>query len=216
MKKRIDLESWPRRAHFEFFNTFEEPFFGATVQVDCSKAYRSAKAMGSSFFLYYLHTALSAANATEPFRYRIDETGSPVEYDCIHAAPTVDREDGTFGFSHIRFDSDFRVFEERAQLEMARVRQTSGLEFGLSGDDVIYFSALPWFSFTSLSHARKLGSGDSVPKISFGKIIHNPNTGSGSGAMLLPVSIHVHHALVDGLHVGQFLEQFQGMLDRDV
>jgi chloramphenicol O-acetyltransferase type A len=29
----------------------------------------------------------------------------------------------------------------------------------------------------------------------------------------MPVSIHVHHALADGLHVAQFVELFQTLLD---
>ena len=29
----------------------------------------------------------------------------------------------------------------------------------------------------------------------------------------MPVSIHVHHALADGLHVAQFVEHFQKLLD---
>ncbi len=209
MKKLIDLDTWPRRAHFEFFKTFEEPFFGVTAQVDCTKAYQSAKALGTSFFLFYLHKALAAANAIEPFRYRIDEEGRPVAYDIIHASPTINLDNGTFAFSYMDYDPDFRVFEAAAQREIARVRQTTGLEFALSGENVIHFSSLPWINFTSLSHARKWSTGDSIPKISFGKITRPSGP---DGPMLLPVSIHVHHALVDGLHVGQFLEAFQDFL----
>ena len=29
----------------------------------------------------------------------------------------------------------------------------------------------------------------------------------------MPVSVEVHHALVDGLHVGRFYEMFQARLD---
>ena len=31
--------------------------------------------------------------------------------------------------------------------------------------------------------------------------------------MKMPVSIEVHHALADGLHVGRYLERFQELLD---
>jgi chloramphenicol O-acetyltransferase type A len=35
-----------------------------------------------------------------------------------------------------------------------------------------------------------------------------------NGQLQMPVSIHVHHALMDGYHVGQFIDQFQKrMLD---
>ncbi|NRA48527.1 MAG: chloramphenicol acetyltransferase, partial [Phaeodactylibacter sp.] len=33
------------------------------------------------------------------------------------------------------------------------------------------------------------------------------------GRKTMPVSIHVHHALVDGFHVGLFLEAFQDLLN---
>ena len=53
-KKEIDLINWPRKDHYEFFSQFEEPFFGVTVNTDCTLAYKNAKEKGASFFLYYL------------------------------------------------------------------------------------------------------------------------------------------------------------------
>jgi chloramphenicol O-acetyltransferase type A len=65
---------------------------------------------------------------------------------------------------------------------------------------------LPWVSFTSFAHARTPGRGESVPRIAFGKFsIENEQT-------MLPISVEVHHALMDGLHVGRFLNRFQEML----
>ena len=75
-----------------------------------------------------------------------------------------------------------------------------------AGQDLIRYSVLPWFDFTSISHARNLAAQDSVPKITFGKITE------AGGRCTMPVSIHVHHALADGLHVAQFVEQFERYL----
>lgn len=52
MKKLIDPEQWERKAHFQLFSRFDEPFFGVTVKIDCTKAYEAAKQKGRSFFLY--------------------------------------------------------------------------------------------------------------------------------------------------------------------
>jgi chloramphenicol O-acetyltransferase type A len=46
-----------------------------------------------------------------------------------------------------------------------------------------------------------------VPKIVFGR--HR----EAGGRRWMPVSVEVHHALVDGLHVGRFFERFQALLD---
>ncbi|MGZ5253412.1 MAG: CatA-like O-acetyltransferase [Flavitalea sp.] len=71
MKKKIHIEDWARKDHFQFFSRFEEPFFGITVSVECTSAYEYCKSNGHSFFLYYLYQSLRAVNESENFRYRI-------------------------------------------------------------------------------------------------------------------------------------------------
>ena len=71
MKQKIDISTWNRKEHFEFFCTFEEPFFGITTSIDMTIAYEKAKAMKIPFFVYYLHKTIAAINQVENFRYRI-------------------------------------------------------------------------------------------------------------------------------------------------
>ncbi len=205
MRHPLDMDRWARKAHYEFFSRFEEPFFGVTVQVDCTSAFDRAKASGHSFFLSYLHKALVAANLVEAFRYRIID-GQVWVYDQVNASPTINRPDGTFGFGYMNYEEDFAVFETNATIEMDRVRNSSGLEPAVSGENVIHFSSIPWISFTSLSHARSFAQKDSIPKISFGKMTET------NGIRSMPVSVHAHHGLMDGYQVGQFLEHFQGLM----
>lgn len=39
MARKLDIETWNRKEHFLFFSQMEEPFFGVTIVVDCTKAY---------------------------------------------------------------------------------------------------------------------------------------------------------------------------------
>ena len=73
--------------------------------------------------------------------------------------------------------------------------------------NVIRFSTLPWFDFTSISHARNFEFEDSAPRITFGKITESTE---GEHCQL---SIHVHHGLADGSHVAEFIEGLQSRLD---
>ncbi|AWI27186.1 chloramphenicol acetyltransferase [Flavobacterium pallidum] len=208
MKQYLDLDSWPRAAHFEFFRKFDEPFFGAVVDIDCTKAYTISKEHGDSFFLYYLHKTLSAVNAIEAFRYRIEDE-KVIIHETIHGSATISRDDGSFGFSLIAFHVDFDVFSQNALVEINRVKNTPGLfTRSFDEDSLIHFSALPWVKFTSLSHARSFSFPDSCPKISFGKVTTDQN-----GTKTMPMSVHVHHGLMDGLHVGQFIEYFQELMN---
>lgn len=208
MKTKLDLNNWPRKEHFEFFSKFEEPFFGITATIDCTQAYETAKKKGTSFFLYYLHKTLAAVNAVENFHYRISE-GEVYRYDKIDASPTLTRDDNTFGFSLVEFFPDYEIFEAKAKEEIERVRNTPGLfTRSFEVDNLIHFSAIPWVDFTSLSHARSFSFADSCPKISIGKMVVQDN-----GKRTMAVSVHVHHGLMDGLHVGEFFNKFQELMD---
>jgi len=206
MKTKIDLDTWDRKEHFHFFSGFDEPFFGVTVEVDCTRVYQYAKENRISFFLVYLHKALKAANAIEHFKLRIVD-GELFIFDQINASPTIGRDNGTFGFSYLEYDVDESVFISKALKEIELVKVSDSLFPTVSGgENVIHFSAMPWLNFTSVSHARHYKFKDSCPKISFGKMSER------NSRRFMPVSIHVHHALADGYHVGLFVELFQKLL----
>ena len=207
MKTLLDLEKWPRKEHFHFFRQFEEPFFGATVEIDCTRAYENSKKLDSSFFIYYLHKTLVAVNTIESFRYRISDDKIYIN-DRIDASATIGRPDGTFGFSLIEYNLSFDIFKATALAEIERIQTTTGIfTRSFESDNVIHFSAIPWLNFTSLSHARSYTFPDSCPKISFGKMMV-----SDAGKRTMSMSVHVHHGLMDGKHLGQFVDCFQEIM----
>lgn len=202
----LDISNWSRKEHFHFFNDYDEPFWGVVVDVNCQKAYNFCKENKQSFFLCYLYCAVRAANEVEQFKYRIVEKDKVQIVDRIDASAVINREDGSFGFSHIVFNKDWNQWLINASYEMDRVRNSNSLFPDVHNDSCIHFSSLPWLKFRSLSHARKFHIGDSVPKISFGKVfIENEEK-------QLPVAIHVHHSLVDGKDLGLYVEKFEHWL----
>lgn len=207
MKHEIDLSTWKRREHFEVFKDFDEPLFGITVRVECSKAYKKAKESGYSFSNYYLYLSLIVVNEMEEFRYRIEDN-RVFCYDQVDAGPTIFRDDETFGFGYFDYNKDITAFMKQAELEVIRVKAERGLKFPVSGENIIHYSTLPWADFTSVNHARKLDNGRSIPKITFGKLTHKGEK------MWMPLDIHANHALMDGFHVGKFVERFQELLNQ--
>ncbi|HLP64169.1 chloramphenicol acetyltransferase [Flavobacterium sp.] len=206
MKQKLDIETWNRKEHFLFFSQMEEPFFGVTIVIDCTKAYEKTKQLGISFFTYYLHKTLVAVNLVEPFRYRIKDNEVYI-FDRIDASATILREDKTFGFSFIEFHPDVLEFSEITQKEIERIQNTTGLLTREYPENLIHFSALPWINFTSFTHARSFTWPDSCPKISFGKMMDE------NGKKTMSMSIHVHHGLMDGYHVGEFVEVFERLMN---
>ena len=139
MKQLLDISTWNRKEHFEFFSKFEEPFFSITCSMDMTLAYENAKKLQIPFFTYYLHKSILAINKVENFRYRIED-GKVYSYDTIHASATIMREDKTFGFSlmeYVENVKDFKVFVEK---EIQRIQNTSGLFTREFPQNIMHFS----------------------------------------------------------------------------
>lgn len=199
----LDLESWPRRPAFELFRRYDKPYFNVCTALEAGPLVELTRSRPEiSFFLAYLYLSLRAANESEPFRYRLSE-GRVLVHERIHAGTTLLLEDETFTFAYFDYTEDFTRFQAAAREAMAQVRANKGFDAQDDRTDLIHYSTLPWVSFTSFSHARNWGKEDSVPKIVFGKATER------NGQWLLPVSVEVHHALMDGLHVGRYLEKLQ-------
>ena len=209
MGRWLELDTWDRREHYELYLPYDNPYFNVCADVDVTelKAF-CGRADAPSFSLCSLWLSTRAANAVEPFRYRLQDLGVWV-YDVIHFGSTVLRDDQTFTFAYFEYADHFGAFLPKAETMMSTMQtDREPLDPGPERDDLIHYSVLPWVSFTSFSHARRWGTDDSVPKIVFGRYREV------AGRWMLPVSVEVHHALMDGLHVGRYFERFQGLLDR--
>ncbi|MEK6278725.1 MAG: CatA-like O-acetyltransferase [Acidobacteriota bacterium] len=206
MPQYLDVSSWARRDLFQFFVNFDNPYFNVCAQLDISKllaCVRRQPETGVSLTFHYF--ALRAANEIEPFRYRLRD-GKVLVHDVIHGGTIVILPNESFNFAYFSYYEDFERFITEAQQSVEEVQKGDKPFNPDPGDDRIHFTVLPWVSFTSFAHARNWGREDSVPKIAFGKFTTENNR------VLLPVSVEVHHALMDGLHVGRYLSRMEEML----
>lgn len=202
----LDIESWNRKQHFEHFNRFEDPYFGVAVDLDVTSAYQYSRDTGVSFFALYLFACMKAINSVENFRYRIYDDKIAI-HDVIHASATISRKDNTFGCTFIHFSEDFDEFYENLKKEKQRVLTTKDLFPPINSIDCIYCSSLPWFHFSG--HKEPFaGFKESVPKLGFGKFQKKENR------LKMPVSVAANHALLDGYHMGLFLNNYQQELNK--
>ena len=201
----INIDTWNRSQHYKHFSAMKDPYFGVTVPLEVTTAYQFSKKENLSFFGKYLHDCMKAINDVDALKLRIEDE-KVVKYNVIHASPTIMRNDKTFGFSFVRYNSDLIVFLKNLNSEKERILNSNDLYPPTNSLDCIHCSAMPWFSFTG--HKEPVsGILDSVPKLSFSKMtsLNNKN--------LMNVSISVNHALVDGYDVGLFIERFQYYLN---
>lgn len=203
--KEINIESWNRKRLYTHFRQLKDPYFGVVIPFDVTKAYQFSKAQNVSFFVKYLHDCMKAINAVDNFRYRIIDD-KVVDFDVIHASATIAREDNTYGFSYITFNENLEQFVINFNKEKERIQNSDELYPPVNGQDCIHCSALPWFSFSGHKEPSS-GQLESIPELAFSKVEE------ANGKLIMNVSVHVNHALIDGYHVGLFAEKFQNNLN---
>jgi len=204
--RELDIDRWNRKEQFHFFKQFDDPYFAVTVDLDVTNALDYSKKHHFSFFTLYLHACMKAINSVENFKYRIHDE-KVIIHDVIHASATILRENNTFGCSFINYDDDFKQFNKNFEAEKERILTTTNLFPEQNTDDCIYCSAMTWFNFSGHKEPLFGVKKESVPKLAFGKYVEK------NGKLMMPVAIAVNHALVDGYHVGLFIEAFQKALD---
>jgi chloramphenicol O-acetyltransferase type A len=203
----LDLESWPRASHFTWFVGYEQPFFNVCTEIDVSALHECCHAPGGpSFFLATLFHSARAANEIEAFRLRL--RGDRVwRHPIVHPGSAVMRDNQTYAFTQFEYVPDFAEFARQSRAIIDHVSTRNDPLASDARDDVIYYSVLPWIRFTSCTNAHRSLKTDSVPRIVFGQHFERDTR------RWLPVSVEVHHALVDGLDVGRFFERFSASVE---
>ena len=206
MYSELDLENWPRKAAYEFFRDFEDPFFNFTSSIDVTRFYRFCKGSGLSISLSILYYVLVAVNDIREFRIRIVD-GKLVEFDRIHGTQTILNDDETFSFAYFEMRDDVFAFNDVGKAALEKYKQLKTYDVESDRFDLIYCSVIPWVSFTSFKHASRLDRTQTVPRIVFGKMFDD------SEGKKMPLSVEANHMIMDGLHVGKLFTRVQELLN---
>ena len=204
--KFIDIETWNRKNHYSYFKELDYPHFNVCGNVDITEFYRYIKEKEQPFFISILYVATKTANSIKEFRYRIRED-KVVEHETVNPSFTVMGEDEIFGFCASKFMDEFNDFKINTSEKIEKTKNNISVEDKPGCDDVIYMTSMPWVSFTSVTHPTHMNPVDSIPRIAWGKYFEE------NGRIKLPLSVQVHHALVDGVHVGRYFNKIQEILD---
>lgn len=206
--KVITFSDPHRKKHFEFFKLMNHPHFNITVQVELTHFLPFLKQAGLKFTPSVVFVIAKAANALKEFKWRIREE-QVVEHDFVHPSFTVNTNaSSVFSFCTVPFQKNMVNFLKDAQQIEEAMQLNPSFEDEPGRDDYLFMSAIPWFSFTSIQHAMHYHPCDSVPRFTFGKYFE-------SGKIIqMPLSIQVHHALVNGKEVGEFIKLLQHYLHK--
>lgn len=201
MKKQIDLASYPRRAHFEHFNGMAYPYVGMTAEVDVTGLLALCREKKVSFYLMVMHAVALAADEVPEFRRRIEQ-GGIAEYDVCPTSHTELRADGTYVYCLLHHHMPLAEYICRAEAARKIAQESGCLEEEGDVKSLYFVSCVPWVHYTQVIQPASCGE-DSNPRFVWGKY-----QADAGGRMMLPLSVLVHHALADGLHIARFYEAF--------
>jgi chloramphenicol O-acetyltransferase type A len=204
--KPVELKTWNRQAAYEFFKDYEDPFFNLTANLDVTELYRFCKAKELSLSLANLYYSLRAANQIREFRIRLADD-QLIEFDRVEATQTILTADETFSFCYFEMKENVFEFNEAGRVSIEKYKKLKTFDVESNRVDLIYYSVIPWVSFTSFKHASRTGNRQTVPRMVFGRIFEDGERRK------MPHSVEIHHAIADGLHVGRYFNLLQDQLN---
>jgi len=207
----VNQSQWPRAEHFKLYQGFSHPWYNICLNIDVTELYQYCKRHDHRFFHSYLYMTQQALNQCKPMAYRLVEDEVRV-YSPIGISVALLAEDESVRFCDLPYATEFKPFTQGATQAEIDIKSSPFILEQFIGKEMrqntIHLTVLPWVDFTSMTHARDTKHPDSIPKMALGKLVKSGD------CWRMPLSIEVHHGMMDGLHVGQFIETLQALFDQ--
>lgn len=203
---KLDLNKYSRRQHFEYFCSLQYPYLGITNNVDVTELVEFCRKYNHSFYLVFIHLVALAADEISEFRQRINEK-EIIEYDECPTSHIELLNDGTYGYCtlyhHMKFD-EYMIYANEMR---KKCLDKKGIKEDDDSNSMYFISTLPWIHYTSLIQPVA-GGEESNPRITWGKFQEDYY-----GRKQLPVTVLVHHGLMDGIHIAQFYQSLEKQIN---
>lgn len=193
----IDETTWERAMHCMVFRNSVEPAFCVTFEADVTEFKKYVKNNHLSFTLAMVYAVCKCANQIEAFRYRFVD-GKVVLFDNIDTAFTyLNKKTSLFKVVNVPMMDNLREYCINAR----KIADEQEAYFtGPLGNDVFQCSAMPWVTYTHISHTNSGKKDNATPLFDWGKYYEK------DGRVMMPISVQAHHSFVDGIHIGKFVD----------
>ena len=207
--KKIDVNSWKGKKHYEWFKKYPAHYYGVTSRLDITKLVNLSKEKKYLFFICMRYFVVKGLNEVEEMRMRIIDD-EPFIFDICHPAYAVMTESGVYDNCENDYYDDFEKFYSVTKESISTCKKAFNEEKSyndLTRFDQFFITCLPWIDFTSLTHPMINDALKSIPRVCFGKYVLE------NGKYMIALNIQVTHALVDGYPLSQAFLRIQKLLD---
>lgn len=202
--REVDMAQWKRRERYEFFKGLSWPFWSVSFPVDVTGLHRWSHENGLSFYYALIYLCTRALEEVEAFHYKDRGAGIVWHDRLVPSFTDLKPGSGLFHIVTLEAGEDLADFCRRAKEQSAA--QDFLLNDGAWGDELVYFTCLPWFPITGALNERNNDPCDAIPRITWGRWEEK------DARTVLSVSLEANHRLTDGVHVGQFYQALERRL----
>lgn len=197
-------ENWPRREIFDFFSRVSDPFYSLGFRLDVTRLVDSCKERGLPFYYALVYLSTKAINETEAFSFAL--RGEELVKLPARRPSFTDLKKGGERFYIVTMPCEGSVEDFCRAAREKSAAQTDFIDLSEEGDDLIFFSCLPWLDLTALTNERDFDPDDAIPRLAWGKYVRR------EGRLELGYSVEVNHRFIDGVHIGRFAERLQQLI----
>lgn len=207
----IDIHTWERAQLFHYFSKMAPTGYSITTELDISVMLSALKANKIKFFPAYLWITTKVINQLKAFKvaYREDVLG--IWDELIPMYPHFHEEDKSISILWAPFNDDFQIFYQTYLNNQKKYgAQKTLLPIGqmMPPENCYSISCIPWLEFKHFALHSYENKPYFFPTIEAGKYFER------EGRVMLPFSINVHHATVDGWHVSHLIELLQNEMNK--
>ena len=127
--ERIDMEQWPRREHYRYYNEQIRTSYEMNVELDVTKLRKRCLKKGIHFYPAMMYAIMYSINHHENFRMALDEEGHLGVYDICHPSYTIfHKDDETFSDIWTEWNEDFSIFYKDVCRDMKQYKDSKGIK----------------------------------------------------------------------------------------
>lgn len=206
--RKIDMETWPRREHFEYYRNTLQCGYSLTARIDVTNVLRYAKEKSVRIYGCFIFAAARTVNSMDCMRMMVPSEGGAGVWEVSHPSFTIfHKDDETFSDIWTEYMPKFTDFYENYEKVIEKFGEHHGIK-ARSDQPANFFciSCSPWLEHTGYS-TYAVGEPALFPIILFGKYTKSEERYS------LPVTVTISHAAADGYHTSMFFKKLQENLD---
>lgn len=225
----IDLDTYKRKAHLEYFMSMTSCQTGLTANVDVTLLRDFCKKEGCSFFLAFMHIVALSADSIPQFRQRLhrvtkeerkcpEHSKAPTEgpfkdleireYEESPTSNTESSKDDMYCYCTNFHHMPWKDYISEATRRQAEARNNGTLDEDPEIEAFYFPTCVPWIHYTDCIHPWG-DCFDSNPRFSWGRFEED-----FKGRLMMPVTVRVHHGLVDGLQIAKFYENLDANIQK--